>query len=101
MSEQQWKRNEREIASRLGGQRIPVSGRAGKPDIDHKWLAVEVKLKRRLPIWLKSALFQAEVAARPGQLPVTILHELGARHDDDIVLVRLRDFREWFGDPRW
>jgi hypothetical protein len=37
-----WKRTERSIATRLGGQRVPVSGRARRdaPDIAHPRLAL-------------------------------------------------------------
>jgi len=97
MSEPQWKRNEREIAAKLGGRRIPASGRAGMPDVAHDWLAVECKTRKKLPVWLQAALSQAEEAAGLGQLPIAVLHESGTYHDEDIVMMRLRDFREWFG----
>ncbi len=93
-----WKFAERRIARQLGGQRIPVSGRAGQPDIRHPWLSIEVKHRRRLPRWLLTALAQAEQAATPGQLPVAILHQHGQRYSEALVVLRLQDFREWFGD---
>ena len=93
-----WKHAERQIARRLGGSRVPVSGRAGQPDIAHQWLAVEVKHRRRLPQWLTMALAQAERAARPGQLPVAILHQHGDRYSESLVVLRLAAFRDWFGE---
>ena len=92
-----WKHVERAVAKRLGGQRVPVSGRAGQPDIAHSWLAIEVKHRRKLPQWLTKALEQAERAARPDQLPVAIIHRHGERHSEDLVVLRLRAFEEWFG----
>jgi len=93
-----WKAAERAIAQRLGGDRVPVNGRGNTPDIAHPWLAIEVKDRERLPIWLRRALDQAQAGARPGQLPVAVLHEAGRRHDDDLVVLRLADFKTWFGD---
>jgi len=40
---------------------------------------------------------QAEASARSDQLPVVILHEKAKRHIDDFVVVRLGNFRDWFG----
>ncbi len=93
-----WKAVERRIAERLNGRRVPVSGRAGQPDIAHPWLSIEVKHRRRLPQWLTGALQQAEWAAQPGQLPIAVLHEHGQRYREALVVVRLGDFQEWFGE---
>ncbi len=100
MSERLWKKTERAIAHRLGGRRVPVTGRArgDVPDISHPWLAVEVKTRQALPQWLKAALQQAKAAASEGRLPVVVLHEVGCRHDGDLVLLTLQDFVERFGD---
>jgi hypothetical protein len=92
-----WKHTERQIAKRLGGRRVPVSGRAGQPDIAHPWLSLEVKHRRRLPQWLSKALMQAEQSAAPGQLPLVVVHEAGTRYGQSLVLLRLNDFEEWFG----
>ncbi len=92
-----WKRAERRIAARLGGHRVPVSGRAGQPDIAHPRLSIEVKHRRRLPQWLTQALEQAERAAAPGQLPLAVVHEAGTRYGQSLVLLRLADFEAWFG----
>jgi len=94
-----WKRTERAIAAYVGGRRNPITGRqrGDVADINHDWLSVEVKHRAKLPAWLHDAMSQAVAAQRDGQLPVVILHEAGTRHDEDIVCVRLKDFREWFG----
>ena len=102
MSDKSWKATERAVASALGGRRVPVSGRqrGDTPDVAHPWLSVEVKHRRALPQWLDEALDQAAAASDGGErLPVAILHEAGERHGRDVVLVRLADFREWFGGP--
>lgn len=97
MGEATWKRTERAVAGRLGGRRVPVSGRGGGPDVEHSWLAIEVKSRRKLPQWLQKAMDQALAAARLSQLPVVVLHEHGQRHLNDLVLMRLHDFEAWFG----
>lgn len=95
-----WKAVEREIARRLGGERVPITGRVrgSAPDIAHERWAVEVKHRKALPAWLWEAVDQAVRAARDDQLPVVILHQHGCWHDNDLVVIRLRDFTEWFGD---
>lgn len=101
MPDRTWKRVERRVASLLGGQRVPLSGRApslkGDVRVDD-WLVVEVKHRQRLPRWLMEALAGVREAAGPGRLGIVVLHERGRRHA--LVLASLRDFRDWFGAPR-
>ncbi len=68
MSRQTWKHTERTLAARLGGQRVPVSGRArgDAPDIAHPRLSLEVKHRKSLPAWLREAI---EVFSDPRHLP--------------------------------
>jgi hypothetical protein len=89
-----WKAVERAVARRLGGRRVPVTGRGGAPDVEHERFAVEVKHRKELPAWLKEAMAQAEAAARDGKVPVVVLHERGQRHADDLVVLRLGDLEE-------
>src|SRR5687768_7317958 len=93
MSGTAWKRTERAIAGRLGGQRVPVSGRArgDAPDIAHSRLSIECKHRKTVPAWLREAMAQAVAAARDDQIPVAILHEQGRRHDGDLCVLRLAD----------
>ncbi len=99
MSRATWKRTEREIAGIIGGERVPVSGRqrGDQPDVRHDWLSMEVKHRQSIPAWLTTALSQARAAMRGDQLPVAIIHRHGARHSEDIVVLRLADFTAWFG----
>src|SRR5712692_7078233 len=95
-----WKRAEREIASRIGGERVPITGRVrgSEPDIRHEWLSVECKQRRRLPDWIRDAMDQAKASARGHQLPVAILHEAGTRYSTSLIVLELSDWLEWFGD---
>jgi hypothetical protein len=92
-----WKAAERAVAKLLGGRRTPLSGAAGGADVVTPWCSVEVKHRKRLPQWVEAALAQAERSARPGQLAMTVLHSHGRRYADGLVVLRLRDFLDWFG----
>jgi len=78
---------------------VPITGRArgDVPDVAHRWLSVEVKSRKTLPAWLLGAMSQARAAATEHQLPVAVLHQEGARHGSDLVVMRLSDFEDWFG----
>lgn len=102
MSEARWKLAERRIAALLGGRRVPITGRqrGDVPDISHPWLSLEVKTREELPAWLHEAMTQAEAAAKPDQLPLAVLHEVGAPYRDALCVVRLEDWIEWFGTAK-
>lgn len=92
-----WKNTERHVAKAFGGQRVGNSGR-NTEDVSHGWLSCEVKHRDVLPSWLKLAMWQARTNAAADKLPVVILHESGQRHTDNLVVIRMADFQEWFGE---
>jgi len=94
-----WKRTERAVARKLGGQRTSKAGPGtNAPDVETESWSIEVKHRDQLPLWLTDALAQAARNASDGKLPLVVLHEAGRRHADDLVLLRLGDFEQWFGD---
>lgn len=104
-----WKPVERALAKLLGGERVPVSGRTRgwAPDIKHHWLALEVKSRKNLPIFLANAMDQAEKSAawskRRGEgdrLPVAIIHQDGGHYRNSLIVLRLGEFIDHFGDGR-
>jgi hypothetical protein len=99
MADKAWKATERTVAAALHGRRVPVSGRGrgDVPDVAHDHLAVEVKHRGKLPNWLHNASAQATASARDGKLPLVVLHEAGRRHADDFVVLRMRDWIDWYG----
>lgn len=105
MSRTNWKGAELQLARRLGGERVPVSGRARgwAPDIDHPLWALEVKTRKHMPALLAGAMDQAvkaaEWAKRRGQsrMPMVVVHEDGTHYDNALVIVRLKDARDWWG----
>ncbi|GIV61536.1 MAG: hypothetical protein KatS3mg044_0402 [Rhodothermaceae bacterium] len=58
MPEKTWKAVERKVAERLGGRRVPVTGRSrgDAPDVAHAWLSIEIKHRARLPAWIEDAM---------------------------------------------
>ena len=94
-----WKATERKVAAILGGERVPVSGRqrGSAPDVSHSWLSIEVKDRKKLPEWILDAMSQAVASQKPGQLPIVVLHQAGMEHSNNLVVVRLGDWQEFFG----
>lgn len=91
-----WKRHERKTAELLGGTRVPVHSTSGvKSDVDHKWLAIECKERKSVPDWLTCAVNQAAAGAGE-KLPIVVLHKLGERHSNDLVIMSMKDFKDWF-----
>jgi hypothetical protein len=102
-----WKALERAIAARLGGERVPVTGRVRgwAPDVKHRWLAIEVKSRKSQLVVIREMLDQAVKAAewyrRRGEgerLPIGVYHVTGTRLDNAVVFMRLKDFEEYFGN---
>ncbi len=95
MPDKAWKRHERVTAGRLGAKRSGPTG-TEHGDVTASWLVAECKERKALPRWIERALCQAASAASARQLPVAVLHQLGRHHDNDLVVMRLRDFQDWF-----
>lgn len=101
MPDATWKHCEREIAKRFGTDREGPRG-VNCPDVVSESYAIEVKHRKRLPLWLTDAIEQAQRNADahcPDKLAVVVLHERGGRYDDcPVVVGRLKDWLEWFGE---
>ena len=95
-----WKRTERVVARRLGGERVPVSGRqrGDVPDVKHELWSDEVKHWSRMPVRVVEAMQQAKAAVRGDQVPIVVLHAADTHHDEDLVVVRLGDFVDLVGE---
>ena len=53
-----WKNFERRVAAKVGGKRIPITGRECL-DIDHPYLDIECKHRQTYPLWFEKAWRQA------------------------------------------
>lgn len=93
MTSKTWKSAERTVARLLGGERVPITGRArgSAPDVAHDVLSIEVKHWKKFPDWLKDAMNQAEESQKNGQIPAVILHEKGMKYEDCYTVIRLSD----------
>lgn len=101
-----WKGVELALAKRLGGERVPVTGRTRgyAPDVRHPWLAIEVKSRKSQLVIIREMLDQAVKAAewykRRGEgerLPIGAYHVTGQHLDNAYVFLRLKDFEDYFG----
>lgn len=109
MADKPWKVAERQVAAVIGGERVPINGRqrGSAPDIDHEWLAVEVKHTGQFPKKWAEAFSQAVASKVKAEingkvkLPVVIIkpHRCNARNS--YIMMQLGDFVDWFGEvPR-
>lgn len=98
-----WKAVERNLAKRLRGERVPVTGRTRgyAPDIKHLLYAIEVKSRKTQFKLISEMLDQAEKARdfylKRGEgyrLPIGIYHVIGQKMDSAYVFLRLEDFEK-------
>jgi hypothetical protein len=104
-----WKSVESKICRMLGLERAPVTGRirGSAADCQHKdttktpFFSVEVKHRESLPDWMLDAMAQAKASMRNDtQLPVVVFHQKGMEYGDSVVMLRLKDFSDYFGGQR-
>lgn len=79
---------ERRLAKKLGGRRVGI---LGQEDIEHERFSIEVKSRKKFvaEAWMK----QAEKNAK-GKIPIVIVHVTGKHHENDYVIIKLKDFKE-------
>ncbi len=100
MANNTWKSVERRIAEKLGGERVPVSGRTGEagmesPDIEHALWSLEIKHRdqRSMPKWIEHSYDQALASMKEHHIaPVCILHTKNRRLDNAVVTMPLSYF---------
>lgn len=102
-----WKSLELQLAKRLGGERVPVSGRTRgwAPDVKHPWLSIEAKSRKSQLVVIREMMDQAVKAAewyrKRGEgerLPIGVYHVTGTHLSNAVVFMRLKDFEAYFGD---
>ena len=100
MASRTWKNAEKHVAALLGGERVSNTALGLKSsDVETPVFSVEVKNRNELPAWLEGAVAQAHRNAPAGKLPLVVLHKTGCRRVNDLVIMRLGEFIEWFGEP--
>ena len=89
---QRGKQAERIVAKKLGGKRVGTMS-AEDIHIDGPF-SCEVKSRQAFVAcgWMEQAKKNAK-----GKTPILIVHVHGKRHDDDLVIMRMKDFEDWWG----
>lgn len=70
-------------------------GILGKHDIESENFGIEVKDREKSA--LHGFMEQAVRNCPEGKTPMVIVHLHGGNHEDNIVCMRLKDWRDWFG----
>lgn len=86
------KRTEKNMEKLVGGKRI---GLLGKEDIEHPIFSFEIK--DRYSFIGKTFMEQAVRNAPEGKIPVVVVHVTRDQHKDDLVMIRLKDWRDLHG----
>jgi hypothetical protein len=83
---------ERAVAKKLGGKR---TGTMGGEDIhvDGPY-SIEVKSRQKFVAtgWMDQCVRNAH-----GKTPIVVVHVLGRNHDNDLVIMRMGDYVDWYG----
>ena len=83
------------VAKRTGGQRSNIKG-VEAPDVLAPLFIVEVKNRKRLPLWMILALGKLKKKRTPLQLPIISIHEIGS--SKRLAVVDLDDLIGWAND---
>ena len=104
MTDANWKRFERRVAQRCGGNRISVSDKKTDLDVDHPYLGIECKYRAKLPQYLKDWYEQARRGSTDHQIPVVVMGEkngsdMYALLDfDDLTMLLVHAIANWDDD---
>ena len=99
MADKSWKAFERRLAKKVGGRRIPCTGEKAGVDVIAGPFCYQAKLRRGLPSYLSEWLSGIVAAGERcgGATGVVVWKAPGARDDDAVVVLRLRDWQDWHG----
>ena len=99
-----WKAFELRIAKRLGGKRIPVTGERAGADVKAGHFRIQAKLGYHEPgylrKWLQGIVGSADLEEKStgtALLGMVVWKPKGVADDEALVVLRLRDFTDWFG----
>lgn len=108
MSSKEWKNSERRMAEKLGGERVPITGRyrGYAPDIKHEHLAIEHKFgKRIISSRIIEALKQANATAETnGGLPIVTAEQsdgIRGSRNKELAIMEIETFLELLDKVTW
>ena len=90
-----WKSIERAVCKLFGGVRR-WKGEEGNDCVNTGHWSVECKHGKQVPKKLEKYMLQAEGDASEDEVAVVVMHREGMNIMDSYVMMRLRDFREWY-----
>lgn len=100
MANRTWKIAEQSIAGMMGGRRVSNTALGLRSaDVETDAYSVEIKTRKAMPAWLMDAVNQAHRNCVGDRLALVVLHTVGQRRVNDLVVLRLGEFIEQFGDP--
>ena len=85
------KRAERAVVKALGGKRTGV---LGGEDITHSIFSIESKSREKIPKWFADFWEQTERNCEEDKIPLLVIHKLNHKHEDDWVVIKMKDFLE-------
>ncbi|MBU0977326.1 MAG: hypothetical protein KKD18_02840, partial [Nanoarchaeota archaeon] len=85
---------EKQVASMLDGIK---QGLYGGEDVSAGPWSIEAKTRKKFvgDKWMEQAVKNCP----EGKVPIVIEHTNGQRHSNDLVMMRLGDFKDWYGNP--
>lgn len=86
------KRTEAALATRTGSKRVGIFG---DHDLEHELWSIEVKNRQKCVVtsWMHQSIRNCHLF----KTPLVILHIHGDRHDNDLVMMRLKDWEDNYG----
>lgn len=89
-----WKRFETRVAKKLGGERVPVTGKGrADRDVEAGGFYYQTKYREAIPAWLFEWLAGiVGTAEAVGKTGVLVLSRPGADTDNALVMVRFSDW---------
>ena len=90
-----WKGIERAVCKIFGGVRR-WKGEEGNDCVGTGMFSLEVKHGKQVPKKLEVYMLQAEGDCIEDEIPVVVMHREGMPLLNSYVMLRLKDFREWY-----
>jgi hypothetical protein len=94
MGDKAWKKMERRVAEKMGGQRVVCSGVRGEGDVLNDKFFIECKERKSFAIWDWFTKAKAE-AKKEGKVPLLVLKEKGKHGELAVVDM------DWFASQKF
>lgn len=96
LNRQRGKRTEKSIAKLLDGKRIGILGKDDIQTYDGRF-SIEVKDRKKCVV----TGFMEQAKRNCGEkIPLVVLHITGSRHDEDIVMMRMENWKEMLDEKK-